>query len=87
MVLNLLQTVTQENSDFLAYIKYQGTSIERGYMDARKSAETLNGLDEVVRFFVYQEEPELQTIDFELPVRVQKGSWEALIPHYGKAML
>lgn len=69
----------QEN-DFLAFIKYEGKAIESGYMDARKSAEALIGLDEVVRFFLYQEDPELQTIQFEIPVRIRKGSWEALIP-------
>lgn len=67
-------------NDFLAFIKYQGNAMESGYMDARKSAEALIGLDEVVRFFLYQEDPELQTIQFELPVRIRKGSWEALIP-------
>lgn len=67
--------------DFLAYLKYEGEAIESGYMDARKSAEALIGMDEVVRFFLYQEDPELQTIQFEIPVRIRKGSWEALIPH------
>jgi hypothetical protein len=69
-----------DKNDFLAYIKYQGSAIENGYMDARKSAEALIGFDEVIRFFLYQEDPELQSINFEIPVRIRKGSWEALIP-------
>ena len=68
-------------TDFLAYIKYQGKAAETGYMDARKSAEALIGLDEIIRFFLYQEAPELQAYQFEIPVRIRKGSWEALIPN------
>ena len=68
-------------NDYLGYIKYEGEAIESGYLDARKSAEALIGIDEVIRYFVYQEDPELNTIQFEIPVRIRKGSWEALIPH------
>jgi hypothetical protein len=49
-------------------------------LDARKSAETLLGIDEVIRYFLYQVDPEIQQQHIEIPVLVEKGSWEALIP-------
>lgn len=66
--------------DFLAYFKYSGEAVESGYLDLRKSADALNGIDELFRYFLTQQEPELAKIDFEIPARVRKGSWEALIP-------
>jgi hypothetical protein len=66
--------------DFLAYVKYEGQLVESGYMDARKSAEALVGIDEIVRYFLFQEDPTLQELQFEVPIRIRKGSWEALIP-------
>lgn len=63
----------------LGYIKYSGELVRDGYLDARKSAQALLGVDEAVRFFVFQQAPELRTIDFEFPVKVKKGSWEIVI--------
>lgn len=76
-----MATETQNEDDFLAYLKYEGRLVETGYMDARKSAEALVGIDEVVRYFLFQEDPTLQELQFEIPVRIRKGSWEALLPH------
>lgn len=63
----------------LGYIKYSGELVRDGYLDARKSAQALLGVDEAVRFFVFQQAPELRTMDFEFPVKVKKGSWEIVI--------
>ena len=63
----------------LGYIKYSGELVKDGYLDARKSAQALWGVDEAVRFFVFQQAPELRTVDFEFPVKVKKGSWEIVI--------
>lgn len=63
----------------LGYVKYSGELVKDGYLDARKSAQALLGVDEAVRFFVYQQAPELRTLDFEFPVKVKKGSWEIVI--------
>ncbi|WP_462278713.1 hypothetical protein [Ferruginibacter sp.] len=67
--------------DFLAYIKYEGSLVEEGYLDARKSAEVLIGIDEVLRYFLYQIDRDFQNLEFEIPIRIRKGSWESLIPH------
>ncbi len=73
--------MASESEDYLAYVKYEGASVEEGYLDARKSADALIGIDEVIRYFLYQSDNSFQQISFEIPVRVRKGSWETLIPH------
>ena len=69
-----------EEEKYIGYLKYSGKSVEDGLLDARKSAEALLGFDEILRFFLLKEDPALAEIDFEIPVRIKKGSWEALIP-------
>ena len=69
-----------EDDKYLAYFKFEGESVKDGYLDARKSAEALIAIDEIFRYFLYKKSPELSSIDFELPVRTRKGSWETLIP-------
>jgi len=69
-----------KEEEYLGYFKYEGSLVEAGYLDARKSAEVLIGLDEVLRYFLFQEDKTLQEKEIELPVRIRKGSWEALIP-------
>ncbi len=66
--------------DVLGYLKYRGESVDEGFLDTRKSAGALLGLDEAIRHFVSQELPELDSINYEIPVRIRKGSWEAIIP-------
>ncbi|MGN6351736.1 MAG: hypothetical protein ACTHLB_00015 [Parafilimonas sp.] len=68
------------NQDTLAYLKYDGKLVEDGYLDAKKSADALYGFDKSLRYFIYQEDSDIQDIEFEIPVKIQKGSWEALIP-------
>ena len=70
----------EENEEYLAYFKFEGESVKDGYLDARKSAEALIGIDEIFRFFLYKKSPELSSMEFELPVRTRRGSWETLIP-------
>ncbi len=65
---------------YIGYLKYSGKLVEEGLMDARKSANALLGFDEAVRFFVGHQAPELIKNDFDFPVRIKQGSWEALIP-------
>lgn len=70
----------EQEEKYLGYMKYRGKLVDEGFMDARKSAQALLGFDEAVRFFTFQQAPELRKADFELPVRVKKGSWEIVIP-------
>lgn len=71
----------KENQESLAFFKYSGKGLENGYFDARKSGETLIGVDSSLRFFLSKEEPLLQEFPFDIPVKVTKGSWISEIPN------
>ena len=70
----------QEYEHCIGYFKYSGALVEEGFLDTRKSAKALLGFDEALRFFLSQEFPYFKDQEFEIPVKIQKGSWEALIP-------
>lgn len=69
-----------EEEQYLGYLKYSGSKVDDGFMDARKSAQALLGLDEAIRSFVSYQDPLLKQVDFDFPVRIKKGSWEIVIP-------
>ncbi len=69
-----------EQEEYIGYIKYEGQLVEDGLMDARKQAQALLGFDSALRYFIGKQAPDFRNLDFEIPVRVRKGSWEALIP-------
>lgn len=62
------------------YLKYDGDAVEDGLLDARLSADALIGFDEAYRHFISQEKPSWQDEDLNLPVRIEKGCWEIMIP-------
>lgn len=68
------------DENFIGYIKYEGKSVQTGAFDARKSANALLGFDEAIRHFITDQIPELKGADFEIPVKIEKGSWLAAIP-------
>jgi hypothetical protein len=65
---------------YIGYVKYEGPQVKEGMLDARKASEALLGLDYALRHFACKQLPALKELDFEIPVRIKKGSWEALIP-------
>jgi len=65
---------------YIGYLKYSGKSVESGCLDAKKAAEALIGFDQTLRYFVENDLPDLRGKQFEIPVRIQAGSWEALVP-------
>lgn len=67
-------------TNFIGYIKYKGQRLETGAFDARKAAKALLGLDEALRHFISFEAPDLRGVEFEIPVKIEKGSWLAAIP-------
>lgn len=69
-----------DEEKYIGYIKYKGALVEDGLMDARKQAKALLGFDSALRYFIAKQAPDFRNIDFEIPVRIRKGSWEALIP-------
>lgn len=61
-----------------ALLKYEGKLVEDGFMDAKKSGEILINIDEAIRYFLFQESRDLKQTEFEIPVKIQKGSWETV---------
>lgn len=68
----------QEKNEIFAHIKYEGELVRDGFLDARKAGEALIGIDESLRYFIFQEDKKFRKIEFEIPVRIRKGSWETI---------
>ncbi len=66
------------DDEVFAFLKYEGELVSDGFMDAKKSGEALINLDEALRYFLFQESSELKITEFEIPVRIRKGSWETV---------
>ena len=69
-----------DDNKIFAKIKYEGALVEDGYLDAKKSGLALLGIDDAIKYFIYQESSAFDNIEFEVPVKVQKGSWETVFP-------
>lgn len=69
-----------QDREYLGFVRYQGTLVQDGLMDARQQARALVALDSALRHFISKQAPSFRHLDFEIPVRVRQGSWEALIP-------
>jgi hypothetical protein len=69
-----------DKNEYIGYLRYHGELVKDGYLDARKAANALIGFDEVLRYFIHQESPRFQEVEFEIPVKIEKGSWLAFIP-------
>lgn len=67
-----------ELNGIFAYIKYEGELVKDGFLDAKRAGEALIGIDEALRFFIHNENHTLDKADFEIPVLIKKGSWEAV---------
>lgn len=63
----------------IGYIKFSGGDVPSGVIDAASAGSALLGLDEAVRFFNEQQAPDLSGLDYDIPVRTQAGSWEAVL--------
>lgn len=68
------------DENFIGSVRYVGPATREGYLDARTAAQALVGIDEAVRYFASAQASSLSGVEYELPVLVRKGSWEALIP-------
>lgn len=65
---------------YIGYLRYSGKYVEDGFLDTRKSAEALLGFDEILRYFISEENPDFKNVDYEIPVRIKKGTWGIWIP-------
>lgn len=68
------------NTNSLGYIKYDGERLNTGAFDARKAAQALLGIDEALRQYIIYQTQDLRGTDFEIPIKINKGSWVVSIP-------
>jgi len=66
--------------DYIGYLEYHGNLVNEGIMDARKTARALLGFDSALRHFIGLEFQPLRDLDYDIPVSIRPGSWQALIP-------
>ncbi|MCF6175416.1 MAG: hypothetical protein L3J71_06590 [Victivallaceae bacterium] len=68
---------TSEIDDIpIGYLKFQGKRVEEGVLDGKTAGITLIGLDSSLRYFISSMNLELVAEEYEIPVRIEKGSWE-----------
>ena len=60
-------------------IKYEGKAVQPGILDAGKAGMALTGFDELLRYFNSRQSAEWAKIEYEVPVHVRNGSWEAVL--------
>jgi len=63
----------------VGYLKYKGSLVEKGVIDARSAGTALVGLDEAIRFFNSRQSSEYAKIEYEIPVHIEEGSWVAIV--------
>lgn len=69
----------EQKYEDIGYIKFFGGDVPSGVIDAASAGSALLGLDEAVRFFNEQQAPDLSGLEYDIPVRTQAGSWEAVL--------
>lgn len=65
--------------EYIGYVKYEGSLVDEGLMDARKAAQALVGFDEIVKFYAGRQSKQLRDMDYDLPVLIKKGTWSIQI--------
>lgn len=68
-----------ESASEIGSIKYSGQLTEHGVLDAGKAGQALTSFDGLLRYFNSRQSPSLAQAGYEIPVRVQDGSWEAVL--------
>lgn len=66
--------MNENKEEHLGYLKYSGSAIEDGLIDMRKAGDALIGFDKILRHFMIAQDSEWKKHEFELPVRIRKGS-------------
>jgi len=70
-----------------AYFKYSGNAVQEGIIDSKVAGEALLGFSKSLKHIVKVQHPYLEDLEIHTPVKIQKGSWEALIPNSIEAWL
>lgn len=63
----------------IAHIRYFGEKTKNGIIDLTSASYALAGLSEILRFFNSKQNDIFTDLDYEIPIKVQEGSWETAI--------
>lgn len=63
----------------VGFVKYDGKAVTPGILDAGKAGMALTGLDDLLRYFNSKQSVDLAKADYEVPVQIREGSWEAVV--------
>lgn len=66
-------------NDAVGYIKYSGKAVGNGVISAKAAGDALIGLDGIVRFFNSRQSRAWGTLEYEVPVSTEAGSWLACV--------
>jgi hypothetical protein len=64
-----------DKRNYIGYLKFKGSLVEDGLMDARKAAQALLGFDEIIKFYAGRQAATLRDVEYDLPVLIKKGTW------------
>ena len=63
----------------VGYLKYKGSLVDKGVIDAKSAGMALVGLDETIRYFNSRQSSEFAKLEYEVPVHIEEGSWVAFV--------
>lgn len=63
----------------VGYLKYKGSLVDKGVIDAKSAGMALVGLDETIRYFNSRQSSEFAKLEYEIPVHIEEGSWVAIV--------
>lgn len=70
----------QHTNNIVGYLKYEGTAVQEGIMGAQEIVSSLSGFHNAIKFYLKKEDPRYENLNFDLPVKVQQGCLEFIVP-------
>lgn len=72
---------THDYSDYIGYIRVEGSDIENGHVDLQTMKHTVNGTERLLKHFLVKQSPGVNfKDDINFPVQARDGCWEILLP-------
>ena len=70
----------QNTNNIVGYLKYEGNAVQEGIMGAEDIISSLSGFHNAIKFYLKKEDPRYENLHFDLPVKVQQGCLEFVVP-------
>lgn len=68
-----------QHDDAVGYVSYSWRGAPNGVIDANSGGTALIGIDEAIRYFNRRQSKELNSVEYQIPVKTGEGSWIAWI--------